>query len=186
MDRGPSTPPRPRGDIFASTVRSGDFLVDVVSITGDITLHRLAVSVETTLGDIQRDLCGAFGYAFPKYGASLRSGQNVWTEFDQLPFTHLVKDEKTTFVVDFDLTSDMRFHDQQRNHYNRVTLRLPDETEIVFKMKNIALYEHLMYQLKAYFSAEDRVPCGVSRADSGSVPELCDLIEEDAVLHVHF
>ena len=118
MDRFASPERRARGVILAEP-SNAPLRVDIMNISGDTKLVGLGVYAETTLGDVQQRLCSAFGHSFPKYAAALLAGKQVWTEFGSRPFSHVPADK--TYVVVFDITTDMFFFDQERKEKARVS-----------------------------------------------------------------
>lgn len=171
---------RARGDIAAEP-SDAPLRVDVMSISGDTRLVGLGVSPQTTLGEVQKRLCTAFGHNFPKYAAALLSGKQVWTDFSSRPFVG-VKDG-ATYTAAFDITSDMFFFDQDRKP-KKITLRLPEGEEVTFKLASRAKYEQLREQV-ATFLGPCRRAAALTRLD-GSTPGDDDLVGEDERFDVRF
>ena len=77
--------------------------VSFFTLGGDSSLENFGVSPTTTLGDIQRDLCGAFRKPYPQTSATLVPADGVrpiWKDFHELPFATCA--DGTEFKVMFD------------------------------------------------------------------------------------
>ena len=184
MDRFASPERRARGDILAEP-SNAPLRVNIMNISGSTQLVGLGVSAETTLGEVQKRLCTAFGHSFPKYAAALLSGKQLWTEFSSLPFASVTAETLTTYVAVFEITSDMRFFDEDRKERMRITLCLPEGEEVVFKLTSRAKFEQLREQVATYLG-----PCrraiALTRADGSTPREGDDMVFDDDRFDVHF
>ena len=177
MDRFASPERRARGDILAEP-SNAPLRVNIMNISGSTQLVGLGVSAETTLGEVQKRLCTAFGHSFPKYAAALLSGKQLWTEFSSLPFASVTAETLTTYVAVFEITSDMRFFDEDRKE------RIEAE-EVVFKLTSRAKFEQLREQVATYLGRPCRRAIALTRAD-GSTPREGDMVFDDERFDVHF
>ena len=77
--------------------------VSFSTIGGDSSLENYGVTPTTTLGDVQKDLCSAFGKQFPLTSASLVAADGVrppWKDFHELPFAACAEGDEYTVMFD--------------------------------------------------------------------------------------
>lgn len=155
--------------------------VDFYSASGETSLLGLGVHPTTTLGDVQRKLCGAFGHCFPQMSAVLVSPGQVYTEFSSLPFLNI--GEEASFTVVFEVTSDMRFWDESKRPSVPITCRFPDGESIRFKLTPSVTYDQVLSMLAPY--STPFAPVAIKRPD-GTTPAGFEHVEADDIFEVVF
>ena len=172
--------PSPRRGTRRAHPTCAPLLANFRSVSGDSELLGLGVWPSTTLGDVQRQLCNAFGQSFPKMSATIYTEETIYDDFASMPFTSIT--EEVSFTVAFELTTDMKFFDESRRQQGKVTCVLPSGERISCKTQALDTYESLLVKLAPHYEPRRLL---LTRPD-GTLPAAHECIEPGELLQISF